>query len=171
MEEDLQYHVAEDGSGLEVHHFRGGAFVHRDGKVESACNTKLAAVLNRKISEARLRERPAQFDEKGQAIIKFSALYEKQPDIAVATKLLAVFKVREEELTTPFLVYDTKFLGEDEYFPLEHSEYKLLLLLLTEEQPRPVLWTTVRPWNPGKEEHYRGRVGEYVTIQTGRQKR
>ncbi len=172
-EMDLQYTTGPgpDREWVEVHHFRAGARVHKDGKVESALNGTLKTVLERKIKEARLQERPAQQDEASQIYIKFSSIYEKMPDLSPATKLLAVFKVREEELSTDFLVYDTKFLGQEEFFPLEHSDFKLVLLLLTEEVPKPRIWTTARTWEREKEAWYRSHVGEYVNIQAGRRAR
>jgi len=171
-EEDFQYYIdPEESKWIEVHHFKGGARAYADGRVESALNFKLKAVMERKIAEAKAMEMPAQHDGQGRVIIKFATRYEKAPDLQAATKLLAVLKVREEEIQAPFLVYDTKFLGEDEYFPLQKSEYKLVLLLLTEEVPKHVLWTTVRTWDLGKEQHYRNAVGQYVTIQVGREAR
>jgi len=41
---------------IEVHHFEGGARAYQDGRVESAKNPKLKAVMLRKISEARIVE-------------------------------------------------------------------------------------------------------------------
>ncbi len=61
-EEDFQYYIdPEKAAWIEVHHFKGGARAYADGRVDSALNFKLKAVMERKIAEARAYE--AQFGQ------------------------------------------------------------------------------------------------------------
>ena len=62
QEEGFDYYIdPEKGEYIEVHHFKGGARAHADGRVESALNFKLKAVMEKKIAEARAYE--AQFGQ------------------------------------------------------------------------------------------------------------
>ncbi len=58
-EESFQYWTGTDPDGskwIEIHHHQGGAKAFADGRVVSAVNPKLKAVMERKIAEARIIE-------------------------------------------------------------------------------------------------------------------
>lgn len=166
-EEGLTYTDHEDGS-VEVWHCRGAASVSPDGRVASATNHQLKAVLERKIAQARAKEARLQEDPSGRCTIKFSSEYAKMPHSALEmmdedrpTTLLAVLRVKRGQLSSQFLEWDTAFRFKPGNYPLPDGPEFLVLLLLTEGH----LWTTIRAaWPPEKEEWYRSHVGQIVNI-------
>lgn len=83
--------------------------------------------------------------------IRFSHSYNKQPADYELSVLLDVIRVRLEDLSEAFKIYDTTIKDSTERYPLpERGEYMMLLLL----SPSNQLWTTLRRRTPDKEMYY-----------------
>lgn len=99
--------------------------------------------------------------------IKFSHDYEKKPLYTDNTTLLEVFTVADKkDLSKQFLLYDTKYKGEDGGYILPDG--KLLILLLHSfnyDSCAWELWTTCRRWTAKKERYYRSLRGQTVLIE------
>jgi hypothetical protein len=165
-EEGFDFTRRDDGS-VEIWHPHGAARVYADGRIISAQNFRLKAVLEKKLAASRAKEAALIEDPSGRCTIKFSNKYEKTPWNYNQTKLLAVLKVKKARLSPQFIEWDTKFRILKGNFPLPDGQEFLVLLLLSEQLSEPPrLWTTIRAaWPPEKEEYYRSHIGELVNIE------
>jgi len=97
--------------------------------------------------------------------ISFSHQYVKIPSgpDSLTAQLIGVFRTDFGDLCNQFIEYDTRYIskeGKVEHYPLPTHGPALMLLLKTNDW----LWTTVRPWNEGKERYYRDMLNEEVRI-------
>lgn len=101
--------------------------------------------------------------------IKFSHLYNKMTGMDKTAILIAIFKVKLEDLHKSFLEYDTTYIENDgkgnlsvNHYPLPKTGDYMVLLLQSDYNK---IWTTIRRWNPEKEDYYRSHLGEEVKIE------
>lgn len=86
------------------------------------------------------------------------------PDGFEESTLLQVIPIDRSELTDSFYDYDTTYaidFNEVARYPLPKG--KLLLLLL--KSKTGLLWTTIRSWNPDKEQYYKGLCGQRINCE------
>jgi len=98
--------------------------------------------------------------------IKFSHRYTKfGANAPTHATLLQVFREHEQDLSKPFIEYDTEFDagGKYGYYPLPKGEV-LILLFEFHEDSRAHLFTTVRRCFPEKELYYRKAIGETFEV-------
>ena len=88
--------------------------------------------------------------------IKFSNEYQKHPDGWEESTLLEVLVCNIDELSKPFLEYDTTFKNGGRY-PLPRKGKFMILLLLSKSGH---LWTTIRRHTPRKEAYYTLCIGK-----------
>ncbi len=104
--------------------------------------------------------------------IKFSNRYSKFPRILIGkngklsyfskTFLIEVLNVNLEDLSVPFIAYDTSYWNpiEGRYKLPKKGKYMVLMLRTNGE-----LWTTIRRWTPQKEKYYKSLIGQEVKIE------
>lgn len=82
--------------------------------------------------------------------------------------LLEVFKVNSKDLHLRFVEYDTIYFDDENnnwaYYKLPKGDV-LVLLLKSELNDAPDLWTTIRRYTPQKYEYYKKSRGETFKIE------
>jgi hypothetical protein len=105
--------------------------------------------------------------------IRFAKSYQKMPRFISETTLLAVVEVTEKMVSSQFLDYDTEYF---EYVQTPHGEVLvkgfhelpeypfLVLILLSETNLGPEIWTTIRRKTYENVQKYERALGERVEI-------
>jgi hypothetical protein len=98
--------------------------------------------------------------------IKFSHQYRKildsNNDVIDTATLLQVIPVNLEDLSQPFLDYDT----DKRTYALPKKGKIMMLLFLKPDWDTLNLFTTLRQWTPESEQYYRKSVGEAFIIES-----
>lgn len=98
--------------------------------------------------------------------IKFSHQYKKildsNNDVIDTATLLQVIPVNLEDLSQPFLDYDT----DKRTYALPQKGKLMMLLFLKPDWDTLNLFTTLRQWTPESEQYYRKSVGEAFIIES-----
>ena len=106
--------------------------------------------------------------------IRFSNKYLKLPVSIVRheehnTYLVSVTVCDKRNLPSAFLEWDTEYLNDTgdslEHYTLPEGKVIILLLFTVSPNNRDKLWTTIRLWNPSKEQYYRQFEGKEVSIE------
>lgn len=95
--------------------------------------------------------------------IKFSHKYDKllgNAGYITKATLLDIFIVNLEELSQPFIDYDT---DNGKYELPKRGKY--MVLLFKKPYMMHHLFTTVRRWTPDKYKYYQGMIGKEVNIE------
>lgn len=100
--------------------------------------------------------------------IRFSHKYYKLQDnsgrnIPATAILVSVIQTSLVSLPYEFVNYDTEYSGG--FYPLKQGQYVMLLFLSHYTEKRPLLFTTIRPYNPDKLSYYTNAIGETFKVE------
>lgn len=101
--------------------------------------------------------------------IKFSHIYSKMPSAIQKGKehityLLGVCVTDISKLPIEFLDWDTEYKTDKGLAHYELPKGKVIILVLF-TIPQNHCWTTIRSWNPNKENYYRNLIGQEFKIE------